>query len=90
MSKDKVTKIKPTTQRGFIKGNPWQDMLDNMKTFYDPLGKDEWTNKKVKDVDHGYIQSLLAVDIVLKRQRKEINKKIKAIKTALKYIEENR
>ena len=87
---NKITDIKPKIQRGFITGNPYQDMIDNMKTFYDPLAKSEWTNKKVKDVDHAYIQSLLAVDTVLKRQRKEINKKIKAIKTALNYIKENR
>ena len=87
---NKITDIKPKIQRGFMKGNPWQDMLDNMKVFYDPLGKDEWTQKKLKTVDHAYIQSILAVDTILKRQRKEINKKIKAIKTALNYIKENR
>jgi len=87
---NKITDIKPKIQRGFITGNPYQDMIDNMKTFYDPLAKSEWTNKKVKDVDHAYIQSILAVDTILKRQRKEINKKIKAIKTALNYIKENR
>lgn len=87
---DKITHIKPKIQRGFMNGNPWQELLDKMKVFYDPLGKDEWTQKKLKTVDHAYIQSLLAVDTVLKKQRKEINKKIKAIKTALNYIEEKK
>ena len=87
---NKITDIKPKIQRGFITGNPFQELLDEMKNFYDPLADDDWTTKKVKTVDHAYIQSLLAVDTVLKRQRKEINKKIKAIKTALNYIKENR
>jgi len=87
---NKITHIKPKIQRGFISGNPWQDMIDNMKTFYDPLADNDWTTKKVKTVDDAYIQSLLAVSSVLKKQRKEINKKIKEIKTALDYIKENR
>ena len=84
---DKITHIKPKTQNGFT-GNTWQELLDEIRTFYDPLADNDWTSKKIKTVDHAYIQSLLAVDTVLKRQRKEINKKIKAIKTALNYIEE--
>ena len=87
---NKITDIKPKIQRGFITGSPFQDLIDEMKKFYDPLADDDWTQKKLKAVDHAYIQSLLAVDTVLKRQRKEINKKIKAIKTALNYIKENR
>lgn len=87
---NKITDIKPKIQRGFITDNPFQELLDEMKNFYDPLADDDWTQKKLKTVDHAYIQSLLAVDTVLKRQRKEINKKIKAIKTALNYIKENR
>jgi len=90
MTKDKITHIKPKTHQGFITSNTWKDIIDTMKTFYDPLADNEWTSKKVKDADHAYIQSLLAVDTILKRQRKEINKKIKAIKTALAYIGENR
>ena len=87
---NKITDIKPKIQRGFITDNPFQELLDEMKNFYDPLADDDWTQKKLKTVDHAYIQSLLAVATVLKRQRKEINKKIKAIKTALNYIKENR
>ena len=87
---NKITDIKPKIQRGFITGNPFQELIDEMKNFYDPLADDDWTQKKLKTVDHAYIQSILAVDTVLKRQRKEINKKIKAIKTALNYIKENR
>jgi len=86
---DKITHIKPKTQNGFT-GNTWQELLDEIRTFYDPLADNDWTSKKIKTVDHAYIQSLLAVDTVLKRQRKEINKKIKAIKKALDYIEENK
>ena len=90
MTKDKITHIKPKTHQGFVESNTWQDIIDTMRTFYDPLAESEWKSKKLKTVDHAYIQSLLAVDTILKRQRKEINKKIKAIKTALKYIEENK
>lgn len=90
MTKDKITHIKPKTHEGFITGNPYKDILDEMRTFHDPLAESEWKSKKLKTVDHAYIQSLLAVDTILKRQRKEINKKIKAIKTALDYIKENR
>lgn len=90
MTKDKITHIKPKTHQGFVTNNTWQEIIDTMRTFYDPLAESEWKSKKLKDVDHAYIQSLLAVDTILKRQRKEINKKIKAIKTALAYIEENR
>jgi hypothetical protein len=86
---DKITHIEPKTQNGFT-GNAWQELLDEIRTFYDPLADNDWTSKKIKTVDHAYIQSLLAVDTVLKRQRKEINKKIKAIKTALNYIEEKK
>ena len=87
---NKITDIKPKIQRGFITGNPFQELLDEMKKFYDPLADNDWTQKKLKTVDHAYIQSILAVDTILKRQRKEINKKIKAIKKALDYIKENR
>ena len=90
MTKDKITHIKPKTHQGFVESNTWQDIIDGLRTFYDPLAESEWENKKLKDVDHAYIQSLSAVDTILKRQRKEINKKIKAIKTALDYIKENR
>jgi len=90
MTKDKITHIKPKTHQGFVESNTWQDIIDGLRTFYDPLAESEWENKKLKDVDHAYIQSVLAVDTILKRQRKEINKKIKAIKTALDYIKENR
>ena len=90
MTKDKITHIKPKTHQGFVESNTWQDIIDGLRTFYDPLAESEWENKKLKDVDHAYIQSLSAVDTILKRQRKEINKKIKAIKTALEYIKENR
>jgi hypothetical protein len=90
MTEDKITHIKPKTHQGFVTNNTWQEIIDTMRTFYDPLAESEWKSKKLKDVDHAYIQSLLAVDTILKRQRKEINKKIKAIKTALTYIEENR
>lgn len=90
MTEDKITHIKPKTHQGFVTNNTWQEIIDTMRTFYDPLAESEWKSKKLKDVDHAYIQSLLAVDTILKRQRKEINKKIKAIKTALAYIKENR
>ena len=92
--KERLDKIHDSTEskthEGFINGNPWQDILDIINEFYDPLADDKWTKKRLKTVDHAYIQSLLAVDTVLKRQRKEINKKIKAIKTALAYIKENK
>ena len=88
--KNKVINIKSKTQRGFITGNPWQELIEEMENFYCPLSDNERTLKKLKTVDHTYMQSLLAVDTVLKRQRKEINKKIKTIKTALDYIQENK
>ena len=81
---NKITDIKPKIQRGFITGNPFQDLIDEMKKFYDPLADNDWTQKKLKTVDHAYIQSILAVDTILKRQRKEINKKIKAIKKSIR------
>ena len=90
---NKITKLTPKERLDKIHdstGNPWQDVLDIISDFYDPLADNTWTKKRLKTVDHAYIQSLLAVDTVLKRQRKEINKKIKAIKIALDYIKENR
>jgi len=87
--KNKVTNIKPKIQRGFMSDNPFQELIDDMQRFNCPLS-DDWTQKKLKTVDHAYIESLLAVSSVLKKQRKEINKKIKAIKTALDYIQENK
>ena len=86
--KNKVTNIKPKIQRGFMSDNPFHDIFMSLNDFDCPLS-DKYTRKKMSSVDHSYIESLLAVSSVLKKQRKEINRKIKAIKTALDYIKEN-
>ena len=88
---NKITHIKPKVIKryGFVDENSWTGILDSLNTFYCPLS-DDWTSKRVSSVDDAYIESLLAVSLVLKKQRKGINKKIKEIKTALDHIEENR
>ena len=86
---NKITYIKPKTKKqetiGDIMG--LRELFDEFNTFQCPILE---IPRKHSSVDESYIQSLLAVDTVLKRQRKEINKKIKAIKTALAFIKENR
>lgn len=87
--KDKVTNIKPKTQRGFMSDNPWHDIFNRLRDFDCPLS-DKYTRKEMSSVDHSYIESLLAVDKILKKQRKEMNSKIKEIKETLIKIEESR
>jgi len=86
---DKITHIKPKTKKqetiGDIMG--LRELFDEFNTFQCPILE---IPRKHSSADESYIQSLLAVDTVLKRQRREINKKIKAIKTALDCIEEKK
>jgi len=87
--KNKVTNIKPKTQRGFMSDNPWHDIFNRLRDFDCPLS-DKYTRKEMSSVDHSYIESLLAVEKILKKQRKEMNSKIKEIKETLIKIEESR
>jgi|TARA_R110000772_G_scaffold43357_2_gene99955 hypothetical protein len=87
--KNKVTNIKSKTQRGFMSDNPWHEIFMSLNDFDCPLS-DKYTRKEMSSVDHSYIESLLAVDKILKKQRKEMNSKIKEIKETLIKIEESR
>ena len=84
---NKITHIKPKIkkQESIADIMGITEMLDDMNTFNCPLS-DDYTHKKVSSVDDAYIESLLAVSLVLKKQRKEINKKIKQIKETLDKI----
>ena len=70
---NKITYIKPKTKKqetiGDIMG--LRELFDEFNTFQCPILE---IPRKHSSADESYIQSLLAVDTVLKRQRKEINK----------------